>query len=266
MGSTKNWKEELTVVVPCKLESQERTENLMAFVSYAKQITDNPVTVVECDVAPHAYSLLREVPRVRYMFSATDSASFWSRSLPINQGVLWATTDLVAPWDMDIVAHPAQVEESVRAVLDGRADWAIPFTKVHHVRHELYKEVQNHTFTFDVRGPNYLSTIVGGDVYGGANIFRRKVFRHVRGMSERHFGWGSEDAEMGARMHNLGFSLFRHAGPAWHLDHPRAGTATAPQPEAVKRNIRETQKVEGLSGEQLREYLGITAKIGDYIA
>lgn len=260
-----NWKEELTLIVPCKLESQDRTENLAAFLSYAKQISNRPITVVECDTRPKAYPLLKDLPHVRYMFVATESPGFWSRSLPINQGAMWATTDLVAPWDLDVIIDPQQVEETARAILERRADWGVPFTKLHAVAHEVYREVKNGTFTFDGRGPKYLHTIVGGDHFGAANIFKREVFRHVRGMSERHIGWGSEDAEIGARMQTLGYTLFRHPGPAWHIDHQREPTTTRSQVAAIDRNINETRLVEAMQCEQLRAYYGIAEKIGDYL-
>ena len=259
------WKEEITLVVPCKLESQDRIENLAAFLSYAKQISSRPVTVVECDVRPKAYPHLKDLPHVRYMFVQTESPGFWSRSLPINQGAMWAATELVAPWDIDVIIDPQHVEETARAILERRADWGVPFTKLHAVAHEVHREVQAGTFTFDGRGPKYLHTIVGGDHFGAANIFKREVFHHVRGMSERHIGWGSEDAEMGARMQTLGFTLFRHPGPAWHIDHQREPTTSRPQMSAIERNIEETRKVESMNAAQIREHYGIAETIGDYL-
>jgi GT2 family glycosyltransferase len=177
---------------------------------------------------------------------------------------MWATTALVAPWDIDVIIEPAQVEESVRTILEDRADWAIPFTKLHVVTHELHREVLNGTFSYNVHAPDYLHTIIADELFGAANIFRRDVFQHVRGMSERHIGWGSEDAELGARMRTLGFRLFRHSGPAWHLQHEREPGTTSSQLAAINKNVSETRKVEAMDGEQLRKYYGITEAIGPY--
>jgi GT2 family glycosyltransferase len=259
-----NWKDEITLVVPCKLESKDRIENLAAFVTYAKKISNRPVSIIECDTRPKAQAMVSDLPNVRYMFVTTNSPGYWSRSLPINQGVMWATTDVVAPWDMDVVIEPSQVEESVCAILEDRADWAIPFTKLHVVKHELHREVLNGSFSYNVHAPGYLHTIIAEEFFGAANIFRREVFQHVRGFSERHIGWGSEDAEIGARMKTLGYRLFRHPGPAWHIEHEREAVTTAPQLAAIDRNIQETRRVEAMTNDQLRAYYGVTSEIGEY--
>lgn len=260
-----NWKEQITLVVPCKLDSNDRIENLSAHLEYVKSITDNPIILIESDVEPKVYEKVKGLRHVRYMFVQTNHENFWSRSLPINQGVAWASTPLVAPWDVDVIIEPGQVEYTARQILEDNADFGVPFTKVLYCHHSVFEDVRDNRLDYGSLVHRYLYTLAGREHFGCANIFKREVFRHIRGMSEKFFGWGGEDSELGARVAGLGFRVFRHGGFAWHIDHMKGPLSGCGDEALFDANREEVFKIEAMSPDELRAYFGITAEIGGYL-
>jgi hypothetical protein len=85
-------------------------------------------------------------------------------------------------------------------------------------------------------------------------------------MSERFFGWGGEDAEIGSRVTKLGYRIFRHPGFAWHIDHSRCDRSGHGNNDWYRQNQEEVCKVDAMSREELLAYFGISPTPGDYLS
>jgi hypothetical protein len=59
--------------------------------------------------------------------------------------------------------------------------------------------------------------------FGGVVLFDRLAFERVNGYSNRYWGWGPEDLELGLRCDITGLGFDRRDGTFMALDHPLAG-------------------------------------------
>ena len=106
----------LTFVIPVRIDSPERTENLRAALRFLGGLGCR-VLVLEADAAPalEGKDWLRPA---EYTF-VSDAAPVFHRTRYINWLLRMADTDIVAVWDTDVLLAYGQILEAAERVCDG---------------------------------------------------------------------------------------------------------------------------------------------------
>ena len=110
--------EQLTIVIPFRAESKERTENLRAVLRWIAA-WGCTIIVLEADKqATLTPSLLQEcASQAQYVF-IKDKSKVFHRTHYINVLLHKVTTPLVGVWDSDVIVSQRSVEDSCFRVLE----------------------------------------------------------------------------------------------------------------------------------------------------
>lgn len=254
---------DFTAVMPVRLDSLDRLENLLEVTRYLHERLCVPqILVVENDHQPKLVAHLSDRPYIRYLFVQSDDRP-WNKSRVINTALPWVTTRAMAIWDTDAVVSLGQLRMSVRGIVDEGRAAAIPFESMYHVPRKYIQQVREGRLDYNRAVEDQIFQIKRG---GGQACFvvNTALFRHARGANELFWGWGGEDDEMLIRMHKLFGGITQARGPLIHIAHQRTSTSF-PDERYGRLNEGERQRIYDWSPEEIRRYLGISEDSGDYL-
>lgn len=245
---------ELTIVIPVRMDSKEREENLRAILPYLISYTYATILVMEVD-EEQKFFLKNTDKRIKYYFQKdTDVIFHYTRYR--NELLIRSETNIVAIWDADVFLTVSQLKAGIEWVkkgvtmcipYDGRAFYLSPEDSIN-ARKNLYRYINNCE-------EESLISLLGRPSVGGVFIINKQRYLQAGGENENIYGWGPEDAERVKRMEILEEPVERVSGPLFHLYHPRGINSTFGYDERDRNNVNELIKVCRMSTEELRKYI-----------
>ena len=245
---------ELTIVIPVRMDSKEREENLRAILPYLISYTYATILVMEVD-EEQKFFLKNTDKRIKYYFKKdTDVIFHYTRYR--NELLIRSETNIVAIWDADVFLTVSQLKAGIEWVkkgvtmcipYDGRAFYLSPEDSIN-ARKNLYRYINNCE-------EESLIPLLGRSSVGGVFIINKQRYLQAGGENENIYGWGPEDAERVKRMEILEEPVERVSGPLFHLYHPRGISSTFGYDERDRNNVNELIKVCRMSTEELRKYI-----------
>lgn len=226
---------DLTVLIPVRLDSLVRLENLMAVIRYLQGNFDFKIVVTEGDKYNNSVLDVMLPKSVEHIF-VEDSDPVFYRTKYINDMARNVATKYLAVWDTDVVFPVKQVYCALE-LLDTRCcDIAFPYdgrfldsTKI--IR-QMYIEKGDLRILEELS--EMMSTPYGNNMRGGAFLANAARYIEAGGENERFYGWGPEDWERVERWKNLGYKMRTVEGVLFHLSHPRDMNGTHNNPEQKK--------------------------------
>jgi len=266
MYAVANKCDDLTLIIPVKIDSVDRLNNLMLTIKYAIDVYRvQHIIVSEYDDTPKLPQLLQAFPQVRYCFMQPIPGTSWNRGLAANAGAHLVTTSILAIWDADIILPVTSIETAIRALKTTEHDACVPysiFVNLHRDASSIFRD--RHLSKRDLSGfvREESEFNVGGELgCTAACVFvRTSTYRHIRGMSELFHGWGWEDIEFAGRLRAL-CSVTVLTGSLYHISHERTATCK-PDPRTERYNRGECFRIQSLTKPELLDYLGITETLG----
>ena len=245
---------ELTIVIPVRMDSKEREENLRAILPYLISYTYATILVMEVD-EEQKFFLKNTDKRIKYYFKKdTDVIFHYTRYR--NELLIRSETNIVAIWDADVFLTVSQLKAGIEWVkkgvtmcipYDGRAFYLSPEDSIN-ARKNLYRYINNCE-------EESLIPLLGRSSVGGVFIINKQRYLQAGGENENIYGWGPEDVERVKRMEILEEPVERVSGPLFHLYHPRGINSTFGYDERDRNNVNELIKVCRMSTEELRKYI-----------
>ena len=245
---------ELTIVIPVRMDSKEREENLRAILPYLISYTYATILVMEVD-EEQKFFLKNTDKRIKYYFQKdTDVIFHYTRYR--NELLIRSETNIIAIWDADVFLTVSQLKAGIEWVkkgvtmcipYDGRAFYLSPEDSIN-ARKNLYRYINNCE-------EESLIPLLGRSSVGGVFIINKQRYLQAGGENENIYGWGPEDAERVKRMEILEEPVERVSGPLFHLYHPRGINSTFGYDERDRNNVNELIKVCRMSTEELRKYI-----------
>lgn len=245
---------ELTIVIPVRMDSKEREENLRAILPYLISYTYATILVMEVD-EEQKFFLKNTDKRIKYYFQKdTDVIFHYTRYR--NELLIRSETNIVAIWDADVFLTVSQLKAGIEWVkkgvtmcipYDGRAFYLSPEDSIN-ARKNLYRYINNCE-------EESLIPLLGRSSVGGVFIINKQRYLQAGGENENIYGWGPEDAERVKRMEILEEPVERVSGPLFHLYHPRGINSTFGYDERDRNNVNELIKVCRMNTEELRKYI-----------
>ena len=205
----------ISIVIPLRVDSQERSDNLNFVLSLLLQMPFVDVDILEADVE-RRFHLLYHDERIRYCFVEYSDPVF-HRTRYLNQLLLAALHPIAGIWDTDVIILRAQLMAAVEQIRLGSV-MSFPYDG----RFIFLNKKESLAVREDVSVLQKMKISYGGrPSVGGAFLVDRDKYLEAGGENERFYGWGPEDAERVKRLEILELPVSRVGGALFHLYHPR---------------------------------------------
>ncbi|MDR2233832.1 MAG: hypothetical protein LBE56_12040 [Tannerella sp.] len=230
---------DMTFMIPVRLDSISRLENLILSIQSLIRYFDANIMVMEA--SSYNNGVIRKMlgKKVEYLF-LEDKDDVFYKTKYLNILTRKASTPLVAIWDSDIIIPKGQTLEAIEKIRQG-FDVAFPYDghcfDTSFVIRELYAKSKNMGTL--MKNIDKMSLIYGDKVVGGAVFFNREAYIKAGMVSEKFYGWGPEDFELYERLKTLGMKIHRSEGPMFHLTHNRGSNSSFRSWEQSKNTNRE---------------------------
>jgi len=215
-----------TFIIPIRLDTVVRLENLLLCVDYLQERFNTQIIVLEA--APYNNGLIQNLlkDQISYQF-VEDKDPVYHRTKYLNQMTMSVKTDFIGIWDADVIVAHEQIMDSLQNLRQNLCDIAYPydgdFLETSDILRNHYVVHRDLEFLKANRGkmkPMYhVEGVIGA--LGGA-IFARTDKYRLSGMdNEAFYGWGLEDGERYYRWLSFDFKIYRSEGCLFHLTHTR---------------------------------------------
>lgn len=238
---------DVTFLVPLRIDSQERKENVASLINYTFLHFNTSFIVLEADATRKFYPE-KEYKGFRYVF-IEDSNEVFHRTKWINHLISMAKTPFVAVWDADAMAPPEQILRAVEVLRSGLAVMSFPYDGRFYSSDKVSSDLFKRLFDIEIlikRIP-VLQLMHGYHSVGGAFFADKEKYLTAGGENENFYGWGPEDTERVKRLEILGLPIFYFPGVLFHLWHPMGKNSWFADAGIEKHNRRELQKTCKLS-------------------
>ena len=220
---------ELTIIIPVKIDSDDRLSNLDIVVNYLQSNVTSNIIVCEQDIEPK----LEGRYTCKYMY--IKMGNNFNKSKSINTAAKVTKTPVLAVYDTDAIVTVGQLVKATKVILDKHAHVVYPydgkFYDVPKKYHNILKE------TGDLNAVNLDECkLFNNNSVGGAVLFDTDVFLRYGGANEKFEGWGYEDNELYVRFQKVGCLIGRTTRPLLHLTHERV------KPVFYDRNLEEKNR------------------------
>lgn len=246
---------DVSFLIPVRLDSIVRLENLIAAVTYLSRIFDTKIVVLQADKYENGFLRKLLPKKVEYHF-VRDYDDVFYRTMYINMMVRMVDSPIVAVWDADVILPAHQVLEAVEAIRKG-GDVSYPydghFYDTSPIIRDLY--ICRREFRLLSKNVSKMNLIYGDDMKGGAFLINREKYIASGLENERIYGWGPEDFERYSRWKTLGYQILRVKGNLYHLTHSRGSNSSYRSLQQMQSSNKEYLKTKFSCKRELLEHL-----------
>jgi len=217
---------DMTFLIPIRIDSIMRLENLILSVQSLLKNFDTHITVLEASSYPNGILKKMLGDKVEYRFVEDKDPVFY-RTKYLNDMTRRSCTSYIGIWDADVIIPKEQILDSIIKLRQG-VEIAYPYdghfydTSV--VIRELY--AQNRNIRFLLKNTAKMSLIYGDKMKGGAMLVNKEAYIRAGMENEKFYGWGPEDFERYERWKILDLKIYHSEGPLFHLTHSRGSNST----------------------------------------
>lgn len=212
---------DVTFLIPIRLDSIERLENLMLSLKYLLKNFDTNILVLEA--ACYNNGFLKKIldKKIKYLY-VEDKDPIFYRTKYLNIMASKVSTRNMALWDADIIISKTQIFDSVMKLREGY-QVAYPYDGTFFDTTDILRQLYLSSKKLSVLNcyKNCMVQIYGNQMKGGAVFVEMKAFEEAGSENEDFYGWGPEDYERFERWKNLEYKIYRSPGCLFHLTHPR---------------------------------------------
>lgn len=207
--------EPISIVIPVRIESKEREDNLRCVLKYLLQSAFIHIDLLEADKEQQFHFTPHD--RVHYHF-IQDSESVFYRTRYLNLLLKDALHPVVGVWDADALIPELQVVAAIEYIKKG-CIMSFPYDG----DFRFLGEQESQTIRNDIKTLQLSQGLpmLGRPSVGGAFLVNKTKYLEAGGENEGFYGWGPEDVERVKRMEILGLPIARARGSLYHLYHTR---------------------------------------------
>lgn len=235
--------DDLTIIVPVRIDNDDRLRNLLAVLRAARATTTARVLVGIGDPA----SIAEWLPAGVELLAVHDPPGPLHRTRVLNELTAAVHTPYLANLDADVVVPAAQWADALTRLRTG-ADMVLPFhgpvTDVPFAHHPWLERGDFASMPAVLHGLLHPASV------GCCVLWRRSAYL-AAGLENEHFvSWGAEDDERLARARILGFDVQRCSGPVYHLRHRRGPDSGEDNPHFAD-NLAERDRISVMNRREL---------------
>lgn len=255
---------DVTFIIPLRIESLERLENVVAVVNAIDTDLETKVIIIEADKQPNTLLPKLLPPNVEYRF-VEDGDKIFHRTKYLNIVSRDIDTTYAAIWDSDVIVHRNQIVFGLDMLRNGNADFVFPYDGVFVdtgiAPRSAY--LQSGSYSTLLSGLSQMMPLYGMSASGGGFLVNMSVYRDSGLENENFYGWGPEDGERVKRMLILGRNVRRVGGPMFHLSHPRGVNSGRRSDDDQIAGLREFLRIVQMSTRELQQEVKTWHKNGN---
>lgn len=200
---------DINCIIPFKLSTQDRFDNLVTVLSYFKKFfPDIVVTIVEQDV----------VNKVRFNnVIFIPSKEPFNKSLILNRATKLSTKDFILYWDADMIVQPEYLQQAVNKFDEVDVIKPYNYLSVYDVpisNSSMFRKTLDFKWFEKVRPRP--GCPFGGGIFG----IRREKMIEIGGFFEEFLGWGCEDEAVSIKLKKM-TQYYQTGNSGYHLYHSR---------------------------------------------
>lgn len=244
----KNNLKDVTFIIPVRIDSQHRKENLETVVArLLSQFETNVLVVFDREEdAKSMYHLMDLGPALTVSFLCVPRfcmGATFHRTAIINAGILHATTRFISIYDADVIFEEQNIVHAVEFLRAG-ADMVYPYSGE-------FVDISREFITTGqiIERQSCATESVGGAVFIHLSTYRDCGLENIRLVSHC-----PDDIERFTRMKKLGHRVERIPGKCYHIEHDRNLNSQANNPYTPA-NLYEFNRVKNMDAAELRNYV-----------
>lgn len=215
--------EDITWLLPVRIDSINRLENILAVIKYLRSHLKINIMVLEASDGTNSF-LKRLLPKdVKYIFYDDRDPVFY-RTKYLNILISESRTKFVAIWDTDVLVPYLQIINSIDKLRIGEFDVALPYSGMCFDTSQILRRlfIKTNNINYLTKNVNKMNLLHGNNnLKGGGFFIDKEKYRYAGGENISFYGWGPEDFERYDRWCILEYKIFRDKGFMFHLSHPR---------------------------------------------
>jgi hypothetical protein len=244
--------DDLTFVVPFKIESPERAENLKNCVKFFAKTGARFIFSEEFFGWRHGvtYEIKETIPSIKLqpVTCPVEKGAPFYKTRAVNRAFSEVETEFFGVLDCDVICKYEQLTAAMVALREYLTDFVYPFDgRFVEVPRRLVPAFLAGTLS----GPTDFQ-IINNNSPGGLVMGRSEIFRQIGGMNENFVSWGPEDMELHERVLKLNKRAARINGAIFHMEHPRGPDSSDKNPH-FEANNREYARIIGMDCESLQK-------------
>lgn len=245
-----------TFIIPIRVDSVTRLENLILTVDCIQKDFDTNIIVLEASSYSNGIIplLLKDIT---YWFIEDKDPVFYKTKY-LNKMTEKVKSNIISIWDTDIIIESEQILDCVQQLRGNNYDVAYPYNgrcldtsdilRNHYWIHRDIEFLKKHKNKM-----NSLYSVEGviGAV-GGAIFIKTEKYLDSGMECENFYGWGLEDGERHYRWLELDYKIYRNKDCLFHLSHPRDSNGMFRSENHKKKAIHDLNEIVNYSKEKLR--------------
>lgn len=253
---------DLTYIMPCRIESEDRLKNIITSVSYLlKSFPEAKVIVKEVDTkSTFKFRALPEIKKIVSTDKLThvfeeNSDNLFHKTRILNDLIMMTDTSVICSHDVDVVYPIRSHLLSYESILSGNMDVVYPYgcgVWQYQVDYpmDVFQNFIQSGHDLNSLEPNCRTE---SSTIGWTQFYHRDAVVKGGLWNEEFISWGAEDCEFYYRFNALGYKVGRIEGPIWHFEHGRTHNSHYNNPKFMENHnlwqtLRETPR------EKLIEY------------
>lgn len=249
---------DITILIPVRLDSIIRIENLLASIESVRRNFRTNLYVLEASKYNN-HLLEKLLPGTVRYFWVYDNDPVFYRTHYLNQLAQMASTPYLAIWDADIVLPKKQIEEAIETLRIQKCDVVYPYDGHFYDTTPIIREIYLKKKHINILWKNVDKMLLpyGTSMGGGAIFVNRESFFQAGMENEEFYGWGPEDWERLTRWNILGYNIQRIQGPLFHLSHPRDLNGKHNSDLQRRKSFFALRKMQDSSQEDIRKMISV---------
>ena len=223
---------DLTFLMPCRIESEDRLRNVITSISYLSHYFPQSKIIVkesdsqsifQRDALPVIQNIFGGSPKnLNHIFEKTDNKFFYKTRI-LNDLLLESTTSIVYNYDVDVVYPISSYETAYHLIENNQLDVVYPYgcgVYQYAVDYPIstFEAFVESEFDLRILHPNCR---LQPSVMGWGQMIKRQVYIDSYMWNENFISWGAEDCEYYYRLQALGYKVGRVNNIVYHLEHSR---------------------------------------------
>jgi len=242
---------DVTFLIPLKIDSDDRKENLKRTINFIEEHFDTNIIVCENDKISNKDFIESVSSNIHYMFDFDDSGIFKYTKV-LNDMTKQSKTPITSNYDVDCIFPVEQIMDSVNAIRSNKLEVVYPYAGP-------FIDVPKTEFNNLSKG-NFASInmnncqILHPQSVGGCIFFNKESYTKAGLENENQLSWGFADNERINRMMILEMKVGRTKGNCYHMSHSRDLNGGFENPY-IKQNEAEFKKISSMNKQQLQKYI-----------
>lgn len=225
---------EFTFLIPIRLDSIVRLENLMATIDVVTKYFVTNIKVLNVDAYDNGI-LPRLIGRKAGYEFIEDWDNVFYRTKYLNRMAIDTNTTYLVIWDADVIVPIEQLKQAADLMRNG-FDIVYPYDGLFYDTTDMIREsfLKKYDIRFLKRNTAKMGLIYGCKMRGGAIFVNKQKYMDSGMENEEFYGWGPEDFERFARWKILGYKISFVHGCLFHLSHSRGDDSMFRSHEQLK--------------------------------